>query len=104
MQLEGKIKYKARGISVEELDRFEKIQNNVAANHMKALEMQGKIHNDKIEANKISLQVAKEEEAKMLETYSSLLKQDTSGMLEDIRAEHVAAIECLRNKLFADLS
>jgi hypothetical protein len=86
---------------VEELDRFEKIQNNVAANHMKALEMQD---NDKIEANKISLQVAKEEEAKMLETYSSLLKQDTSGMPEDIRAEHVAALECLRNKLFADLS
>jgi hypothetical protein len=44
---------------VEELDRFEKIQNNVALNRMKALEMQGKIHRDKIEANKIALQAAK---------------------------------------------
>jgi hypothetical protein len=57
--LEGKIKSKLRSTNVEELDRFEKIQNNVALNRMKALEMQGKIHRDKIEANKIALQAAK---------------------------------------------
>jgi hypothetical protein len=103
--LEGKGKSKASAINVEELDRFEKIQNNVAANRTKALEMQGKIHSDKIEASKIALQTAKEEkEVKMLETYSSLLKHDTSGMLDDIRAEHVAALKCLRSKLFPELS
>lgn len=103
--LEGKIKSKSRSTNVEELDRFEKIQNNVALNRMKALEMQGNIHRDKIEANKIALQAAKEEkEAKMLETYSNLLKQDTSEMPEDIRTEHVAALKCFRNKLFAEFS
>lgn len=103
--LEAKGKYKASAINVEELDRFEKIQNNVADNRMKALEMQGKIHNDKIEASKIALQAAKEQkEAKMIEAYSSLLQVDASGMPDDVRAEHVAALKCLRMKLFSDLS
>jgi hypothetical protein len=98
---EGKGKSKDSAIHVDELDRFEKIQNNVQANRLKALEMQGKISNDKIEASKIALQAAKEEkEAKMFETYSNLLKLDVSGMPEDIRAEHVAALKCLRSKLF----
>jgi hypothetical protein len=103
--LEAKGKSKKSAINVEELHRFEKIQNNIAANRTKALEMQGKIHSDKIEASKIALQAAKEEkEAKMLETYSSLLKQDTLGMPDDIRAEHVAALKCLRSKLFPELT
>jgi hypothetical protein len=97
---------------VDELDRFEKIQNDVHANRLKLLEMQGKISNDKMEAQKIALQRAKEEkdanliekESKMMETYSNLLVQDTSGMDGDMKAEHVAALKCLRKKLFPKLS
>jgi hypothetical protein len=52
---------------VDELDRFEKIQNDVRANRLKLLEMQGEINNDKIEASKIALQRAKgEKNAKLL--------------------------------------
>jgi hypothetical protein len=40
----------------------------------------------------------------MLETYSNLLVQDTSGMNDDMKAEHVAALRSLRKKLFPELS
>jgi hypothetical protein len=74
--------------------------------------MQGMITNDKMEPSKIALQKAKEEkdakliekESKMMETYSNLLVQDTSGMDDDMKAEHVAALICLRKKLFPELS
>jgi ribonuclease HI len=74
---------------VDELERFEKITNDVHANRLKLLEMQGKITNDKMEASKIALQKAKEEkdaklierESKMIETDSNLLIQDTSGII-----------------------
>ncbi|AQK59181.1 Ribosomal protein-like [Zea mays] len=77
---------------LDELDRFEKIQNGCHANRMKVLEMQHKISNDKIEASKLSLQAAKDEkearllekESKMLETYACLLKQDMSAMHDEI--------------------
>jgi hypothetical protein len=109
---EDKGKNKESAINVDELDRFEKIQNDVHANRLKLLEMQGKINNDKMEAQKIDLQRAKEEkdanliekESKMMETYSNLLVQDTSGMDGDMKAEHVAALKCLRKKLFPKLS
>jgi hypothetical protein len=109
---EGKGKTKGSAIYVDELERFDKIQNDVHANHLKLLEMQGKITNDKMEVSKIALQKAKEEkdaklikkESKMLETYSNLLVQDTSGMNDDMKAEHVAALRCLRKKLFPELS
>jgi hypothetical protein len=40
----------------------------------------------------------------MMEIYSNLLVQDTSGMDGDMKAEHVAALRCLRKKLFLELS
>jgi hypothetical protein len=63
-------------------------------------------------ASKIALQRAKEEkdakliekESKMIKTYSNLLVQDTLGMDGDMKAEHVAALRCLRKKLFPELS
>jgi hypothetical protein len=45
-----------------------------------------------------------EKESKMMEIYSNLLVQDTSGMDGDMKAEHVAALRCLRKKLFLELS
>jgi hypothetical protein len=52
---EGKGKTKESTINVDELERFEKITNDVHANRLKLLEMQGKITNDKMEASKIAL-------------------------------------------------
>jgi hypothetical protein len=39
-----------------------------------------------------------------MKTYSNLLVQDTSGMDDDMKAEHVVALRCLRKKLFPELS
>jgi hypothetical protein len=47
---EGKGKTKESAINVDELERFEKITNDVHVNHLKLLEMQEKITNDKMEA------------------------------------------------------
>jgi ribosomal protein S25 len=109
---EDKGKIKESAINMDELDRFEKIQNDVHVNRLKLLEMQGKIYNDKMEPSKIALQRAKEDkdvkliekESKMMEIYSNLLVQDTSGMDGDMKAEHVTALRCLRKKLFLELS
>jgi ribosomal protein S25 len=109
---EGKGKAKESAINVDELKRFDKITNDVHANRLKLLEMQGKITNDKLEASKIALQKAKEEkdakliekESKMMKIYSNLLIQDTSGMDDDMKAEHVTSLRCLRKKLFLELS
>ena len=40
----------------------------------------------------------------MLETYQSLLMQDTTGMDEDVKAEHVLALRCLRESLFKKMT
>jgi hypothetical protein len=109
---EVKEKTKQSAINVDELDRFEKIQNDVHTNRLKLLEMQGKINSDKMGASKIALQRAKEgkdaklieKESKMIKTYSNLPVQDTSGMDGDMKAEHVAALRYLRKKLFPELS
>jgi hypothetical protein len=53
---ERKGKTKDSAIDIDELDRFEKIQNDVRANRLKLLEMQGKLNNDKMELSKIALQ------------------------------------------------
>jgi hypothetical protein len=101
---EGNGKSKESAINLEGLDIFEKIQNEVHVNRLKALEIAGKINIDKMETTKIALERAKEEkEAKLIETYSSLLKQDTSVMPDDARIEHVTALRCLRKKLFPEL-
>jgi hypothetical protein len=45
-----KKKTKESVINMDELDRFDKIQNDVHANQLMLLEMQEKINNDKMEA------------------------------------------------------
>jgi hypothetical protein len=104
----NKGKSKESAIDVDELDRFENVQNGVHSKWLKLLGMQEKLNNDKMEVSKIGLERAKEEKAaklieketKTMETYSRLLTQDTSGMSDDMKAEHVIAIRCLRMKLF----
>jgi hypothetical protein len=65
------------------------------------LETQKRVSNDNLEAQKLAYLAAKENnESGMLETYRELLKQDTTGMLEDVKSELVLALKCLREKLF----
>jgi hypothetical protein len=94
---------------VDELDRFEKVQNGVYANRLKIIEMQQRMSNDKIEVSRNTLQAAKdqkeakvlEKETKMLETYTCLLKEDMSGMPEEVRFEHV--ILCLNYCIYHNI-
>jgi hypothetical protein len=40
----------------------------------------------------------------MMETYSTLLNQDTSRITYDLKVERVVALRCFWHKLFPDLS
>ena len=56
----------------------------------------------RLEAQKFVYLAAKEhKESTMLEAYRSLMMQDTIVMSEDVRSEHVQALRCFREKLFA---
>lgn len=65
------------------------------------LETQKHVSSENLEARKLVYLAAKEnKESTMLETYRELLQENTSGMSEDVRSEHVIALKCLRAKLF----
>jgi hypothetical protein len=52
-------------------------------------------------SQKLAHLIAKEnKESVMLETYRSLLMQDTIVMTEDVRSEQMLALGCMREKLF----
>lgn len=115
-EMKGKSKDSA---DVEEIEKLNQIQADFHTSRIKMLEMQEKLSAEKLESSKRTQLAARdnrfaakdnkeakmyEKEAKMLETYSRLITQDTTQMADDIRAEHVAAIKCLRKVLFPDLS
>lgn len=61
-----------------------------------------KVTNAQLEISKNQLKAAKEQkEAKLLEVYNSLLKQDISQMTEDSKARREKALEKMELKLFA---
>jgi hypothetical protein len=65
------------------------------------LETQRRVSSEKLESRRLAhLAVKENKEAAMLETYRSLLTQDTTGMDEDVKVEHVLALRCLRESLF----
>lgn len=65
------------------------------------LETQKRVSSEKLEARKLAYLAAKEhKESVMLETYRSLMMQDTTVMSEEMRSEHVLAVRCFREKLF----
>jgi hypothetical protein len=65
------------------------------------LETQRCVSTKNLEAQKLAHLATKEnKESIMLETYRSLLMQDTIIMVEDVRYEHVLALRCMRDKLF----
>lgn len=103
----------------EEIDKLDQVQYDIHARCIKMMEIQEKLSTRQVQSSKLSQLAAREnrlaakdnkeakmheKEPKMFETYSRLLAQDTSGMDDDIRAEHVAGIRCLRKLLFPDFS
>ncbi|KAL6840948.1 hypothetical protein ACP4OV_012778 [Aristida adscensionis] len=87
----------------DELHRFVDLQNTTNEGRKEVLETQRRVSSEKLEGRKLAYLAAKEQkESTMLETYRSLLMQDTTGMPEDMRSEHIMALKCLREKLFSN--
>nr|CAB3446005.1 unnamed protein product [Digitaria exilis] len=94
-----------------DLDKFAKYSKFQEENHEKRLQIlqvQQKLLSEKIEASKIAHLTAQEnkevkkleKEPKMMEAYLSISSQDTSSMSDVEKAERVAVMKCLRQKLF----
>ncbi|XP_024317162.1 uncharacterized protein LOC100835856 [Brachypodium distachyon] len=84
-----------------ELTKFVDAQNAANEGRKEMLETQRRVSSENLEARKLACLAAKDhKESVMLETYRSLMMQDTSGMPEDVRSEHVLALKCFREKLF----
>ncbi|KAG8096134.1 hypothetical protein GUJ93_ZPchr0013g36731 [Zizania palustris] len=104
---------KRRGSYIERLEDLEpdkrkfeediEAQNKANEGRKVMLETQKRVSSEKLEAQKVAYLTAKEnKEAGMLEAYRELLKQDTAGMAEDVRSEHVLALKCLRETIFSN--
>jgi hypothetical protein len=69
------------------------------------LETQRRVSSENFETRKLACLAAKDhKESVMLETYRSLMMQDTTGMLEYVRSEHVLALKCLGRGYLAKLT
>lgn len=101
-QLRKKKKDQACIIDLEdELKKFVDAQKTANDGRKELLETQRRVSSDNLEARRLAHLAAKEnKESVMLETYRSLMMQDTTSMPEDVRSEHVLALRCMREKLF----
>jgi len=89
----------------DELHSFLDAQKAANEGRTEMLETQRRVSSEKLESRRLAHLAAKEnKEAVMLETYRSLLTQDTTGMEEDVKAEHVLALRCLRESLFKKMT
>uniref|UniRef100_A0ACD5X3M0 Uncharacterized protein n=1 Tax=Avena sativa TaxID=4498 RepID=A0ACD5X3M0_AVESA len=85
----------------DELSKFVDAQNAANEGRKEMLETQRRVSSENLEARKLACLAAKDhKESVMLETYRSLMMQDTTGMPEDLRSEHVLALKCFRERLF----
>nr|TKW34692.1 hypothetical protein SEVIR_2G322400v2 [Setaria viridis] len=99
---------KESAIDVDGLDKLSKIQENVAANRMKALEIQQNLSAEKLESSRMAHLTAQEnreakkleKEAKMMEAYTTLISRDTSAMSDEEKSEYIATMKCFRERLF----
>jgi hypothetical protein len=105
-QLKRKKKDQACIIHIEdELHSFLNAQKAANEGRAKMLETQRHVSSEKLESRRLAHLAAKEhKEAIMLETYRSLLMQDTTGMPEYVKAEHELALRCLRESLFKKMT
>ncbi|RCV30994.1 hypothetical protein SETIT_6G140800v2 [Setaria italica] len=85
----------------DELHSFLDAQKAANEGRTKILETQKRVSSEKLESQRLAHLAAKEhKEAVMIETYRSLLMQNTSGMDDNVKAEHVLALRCLRESIF----
>lgn len=102
---DGKCKNKQVSKDMEELNRYIEAQEEANKNRTAVLEVQKRISHDKVEASRLALEAAKENKeaktkSKMLEQYTKLLTHDTTGMPDDMKAEHLKAISLMRETLW----
>jgi hypothetical protein len=91
---------KERAIDVD-LEKYSQIQSEANASPLKVLEVQQKLSTEKLEASKLNHRAAVENnEAKLLESYTTVLSRDTSGYSAEEKEEHVATRRCMRMQLF----
>uniref|UniRef100_J3L075 Uncharacterized protein n=1 Tax=Oryza brachyantha TaxID=4533 RepID=J3L075_ORYBR len=106
---ESKGKSKAT-TDIDDIEKLKKVQADIQTRRIKMMEMQDMLSARQVKSSKLSQIAAREnilaakdnKEAKMFDTYSRLLTQDTRSMTAEIRAEHATAIRCLRKILFPD--
>ncbi|KAE8809905.1 hypothetical protein D1007_13503 [Hordeum vulgare] len=85
----------------DELNKFVEVQHAANEGRKEMLETQKRVSTENLEARKLAYLAAKDhKESVMLETYRSLMMQDTTLMSEDVRSEHILAMKCFREKLF----
>ncbi|XP_040384164.1 uncharacterized protein LOC102700270 [Oryza brachyantha] len=97
-------------IQLDKFDRYSKFQEENNDKCMKLLDRQEKISSEKLEATKIAHLTAQEykegkkleKESKMMETYNSLISQDTSSMSAEEKAQRVSMTKCLMKTLFPE--
>ncbi|KAF2950513.1 hypothetical protein DAI22_01g193100 [Oryza sativa Japonica Group] len=100
----GKRKRKAKvylSDTDDEIDKLKEVQEMANKGRDELLETQRHVASDNLESKKLAHLAAMEhKEAVMLETYRSLMLQDTKDMPDDVRSEHLMALKCMREKLF----
>ncbi|CAN6349376.1 unnamed protein product [Urochloa humidicola] len=90
----GKGKNKVEDIGLdEELKKYIDIQAAATKRNEEFLETQHRVSDAKVEAARLR------KEAALLESYKALMGMDTSGMNEEMKAEHKLGLKILREKL-----
>uniref|UniRef100_A0A0A8ZZ75 Uncharacterized protein n=1 Tax=Arundo donax TaxID=35708 RepID=A0A0A8ZZ75_ARUDO len=65
------------------------------------LETQKRVSNEKLESARFNhLAAMQHAKSTILETYQTLIAKETTGMPDDVKAEHMMALKCLRESLF----
>nr|TKV99834.1 hypothetical protein SEVIR_8G070000v2 [Setaria viridis] len=89
----------------DELHSFLDAQKAANEGRTEMLETQKRVSSEKLESRRLAHLAAKEhKEVVMIETYRSLLMQNTSGMDDNVKAEHVLALRCLRESIFKKMT
>ncbi|KAL6899490.1 hypothetical protein ACP4OV_006148 [Aristida adscensionis] len=76
------------------INKFIEVQSTANDGLGDMLETQKRVSSEKLEAAKLK------HKSSMLETYRALIAQDTKDMPDDVKAEHMMGLKCLRESLF----
>lgn len=88
----GKNKTNDTGLD-EEMKTYKNIQAAATKRHEEFIETQHRVSDAKVEAARLK------KEASLLDSYKALMSMDTSGMDEEMKAEHKLGLKILREKL-----